>query len=471
MLFNNPLFFVFLAIVLLLLVFGNQKYKKLLLLVSSYTFYGFWDWRFLSLIAISTLIDFIVGKTLDDTNDSKKRKSLLLISIIANLGILGFFKYFNFFIDSFNSLLSNLDIATSTASLNIILPVGISFYTFQTMSYTFDIYRKEIKPTKSLLDFSNFVAFFPQLVAGPIERAKHLIPQLEKFNGLDFKGFKEGFVLIFMGLIRKVLISDNIAGLTDNYFSNYKELDSIYLLLGLLLFSFQIYFDFSGYSSIARGLSKLFGIDLMINFNQPYFSISFSEFWRRWHISLSTWLRDYLYIPLGGNRKGEVRTYINLSLTMLLGGLWHGASWNFVLWGALHGLYLIINRLFFEHKFKDKNGFGSIGSIFRMIFVYWLVLLTWLPFRAKDFTTTYDYFIRMHSFVGEIHSDAIMIILLLFILLFLIDYPAYKQKTHLFLLTYPKWLQIAVYLIGIIAIVLTMLLYQNTVRPFIYFQF
>ena len=335
MLFNNPKFFIFLFVVLSLMLFGNRNYRKLVLLFSSYIFYSFWDWRFLALILISTFVDFFIGKKIYESENEKHRRSFLIVSICVNLGILGFFKYFNFFTDSLELLLNYFNINESHFStLNIILPVGISFYTFQTMSYTIDVYRKQLAPSSSFLDFSIFVSFFPQLVAGPIERAKNLLPQIEKFNGLKKADIKSAIHILFLGYVQKVLIADNLAPISDSCFNNYESLSSIYLVSGLITFSLQIYFDFAGYSNIARGVAKIFGIDLMINFNQPYFSSSISEFWKRWHISLSEWLRDYLYIPLGGNKKGKFRTYNNLMITMILGGLWHGASWNFVLWGG-----------------------------------------------------------------------------------------------------------------------------------------
>jgi len=469
MLFNNPQFFVFFGICIVLLSFGPRKYKKCILLFSSYVFYGFWDWRFLLLIWISTIVDYVVGRKIFSTQDFIKRKILLFISVFTNLMLLGFFKYFNFFIDSFIDLFG---IDGYTRTLNIILPVGISFYTFQTMSYTIDIYRKQFRPTKSLLDFSNFVAFFPQLVAGPIERAKNLLPQIEKFNGISIKHIRSAIVLIFLGYTKKVLISDNIAPITDSYFDNFIQFDSIYAMSGLILFSFQIYFDFSGYSDIARGIAKLFGIDLMINFNQPYFSVSPSEFWKRWHISLSTWLRDYLYIPLGGNRNGNFRTNINLMTTMVLGGLWHGASWNFVFWGGLHGSYLMMYKIFSRKKYIEKrNLFTYLNKLIKISLVYLLVLITWIPFRTQDFATTWSFLNHIIFWSGSIDIGALILIVFILFVLVIIDLPAYITKDHLYLLRLPKWLMSGILLIGTIGIAITMLIYQATVRPFIYFQF
>jgi alginate O-acetyltransferase complex protein AlgI len=474
MIFTNPIFFIFLVVVVVLLILPikNKSYKKVILLVSSYYFYGYWDVRFLILIAISTIIDFVVGKSIYKTVAPKKRRLLLAISIISNLGILGVFKYYNFFVTSFIDILNQFGIHSSFATLNIILPVGISFYTFQTMSYTIDIYRKELQPTKSILDFSVFVSFFPQLVAGPIERARNLLPQIKNFNGIVLKGIKPALILMFMGYLKKVVISDNIAPLVDEYFLNYAELDSIYLITGLILFSFQIYFDFSGYSDIARGLAKLLGIDLMINFNQPYFSMNFSEFWKRWHISLSSWLKDYLYIPLGGNKKGKFRTKINLMTTMLLGGLWHGASWNFVIWGGLHGIYLIFGKILNIHNKSGSNALlKTIKSILQILIVQFLVLLTWLPFRSPDLRTTGAFLERIFFWQGGLNPSSIGLIALMYFSLIVIDLPAYLTKDHLYLLRLPKWILIVIIVVGVIAISLTMILYQNSVRPFIYFQF
>ena len=469
MLFTEINFLYFVFCILLLLAFGNKTYKKIVLLTSSYFFYGYWDWRFLSLIWISTIVDYMVGKAIYSSFDHKKRKRLLFISIITNLGILGFFKYFNFFIDSYNHLFGNSDHYTT---LNIILPIGISFYTFQTMSYTIDIYRKKIQPTKSILDFSNFVAFFPQLVAGPIERATNLLGQMGDFNGSSRKYVKTAFVLLFIGYVKKVLIADNIGSIVDPHFTNYFQLTSFQARFALILFSLQIYFDFSGYSDIARGLAFLLGIKLMINFNQPYFSKSPSEFWRRWHISLSTWLRDYLYIPLGGNRCGSIRTNINLMVTMLLGGLWHGASWNFVLWGGLHGIYLIFNKIIansFPFKRTIKN--QPIITFWKVIFTYTLILITWLPFRVKDFNVTYSIMNKILFWTGGVNYGEIILVFFFITLFLAIDLPAYFFKTELFLFQLPKWLFWAIISIGTSGVIYTILTKQNSAMPFIYFQF
>ena len=471
MLFTEINFVYFIFVVVALQFVGNNTYKKVVLLSASYFFYGYWDWRFLSLIWISTIVDFMVGKAIYSSFDHKKRKRLLFISIFTNLSILGFFKYFNFFIDSFNYL---TDRPEAFNTLHIILPIGISFYTFQTMSYTIDIYRNKLRPTKSILDFSNFVAFFPQLVAGPIERAKNLLPQMEKYSGVSSQYLKKAIILIFLGYVKKVFIADNIAPIVNHHFENYMLLNSFETFYALYLFSFQIYFDFSGYSDIARGLALLFGVNLIENFNQPYFSKSPTEFWSRWHISLSTWLKDYLYIPLGGNQAGLVRTNINLMATMLLGGLWHGASWNFVLWGGLHGFYLILNKIIRRYKAQRKsrrviNNFTPI----KILFTYLLILITWLPFRSNNLDVTISIFSNILNFTGNVSYSNVYTMLFLFVLLLSLDLPAYFLGTHLFLLKIPKMiLTIIIAIVTIFGIMITLFLNPiDTARPFIYFQF
>lgn len=334
MFFNSFIFFIFLAVVLPIFYKLPRRGKVVHLLIASYVFYGYWDWRFCFLLAASTVIDFFVGQQLHKSSIERRRKTLLMVSIVANLSFLAVFKYFNFFVDSIRAGLAPMGMDLDFLHMNIILPVGISFYTFQTMSYTIDIYRRKLEPTRSFLDFALFVSFFPQLVAGPIERARNLLPQIARLGNPSRTQFTEGLVLFVIGMFKKVMIGDTAGRIVDQIFTQPELYTSPELLCGLVLFSIQIYADFSGYSNIARGVAKLLGIDLMINFEQPYLSANITEFWRRWHMSLSSWLRDYLYITLGGSRGSTLRTYRNLMLTMLLGGLWHGASWNFVVWGG-----------------------------------------------------------------------------------------------------------------------------------------
>lgn len=338
MLFNSIDFAVFLPVVFILYWFVTNKNLKLqnfLIVVASYLFYGWWDWRFLSLILFSTLVDYAVGRKLKTENKDSKRKTLLWISIIVNLGFLGFFKYYNFFLDNFITAFSFFGAEIKANSLNIILPVGISFYTFQTMSYTIDVYRRKLEPTKNFIAFSAFVSFFPQLVAGPIERASNLLPQFYKKRTFNYSNAVKGMRQILWGLFKKVVIADNCAEYANLIFNNSPDYSGVTLVLGAIFFTFQIYGDFSGYSDIAIGTSRLFGFELKQNFAFPYFSRDIAEFWRRWHISLSTWFRDYLYIPLGGSRGGTWFKIRNTFVIFIVSGFWHGANWTFIVWGIM----------------------------------------------------------------------------------------------------------------------------------------
>ena len=344
MLFNSVDFAIFLpvAFVLYWFVFSNSlKYQNLLIVASSYMFYGWWDWRFLGLIVFSTVLDFYIGKTLAKTTHERNRKLLLYTSVGVNLGFLGIFKYCDFFILGFIDAFSLFGIDISAGSLNIVLPVGISFYTFQTLSYSIDVYRRKLKHTEDFMAFSAFVCFFPQLVAGPIERAKNLLPQFLKARKFNYEQAADGMRQILWGLFKKVVVADNCAVFVNQIFDNPDSLSGSTLFLGAVLFAFQIYGDFSGYSDIAIGTSRLFNINLKQNFAYPYFSRNIGEFWRRWHISLSTWFRDYLYIPLGGSKGGAWNKIRNVFVIFLVSGLWHGASWNFVVWGGLNALYFL----------------------------------------------------------------------------------------------------------------------------------
>jgi len=384
MVFNSLVFLVFFLVVYGLYRALPHKGQNVLLLVSSYFFYGWWDWRFLSLIFISTLVDYWAGLAIHGAGENeRKRKLALWASLATNLGFLGFFKYFNFFADNLAVLLQTIGVEAAARHLDIILPVGISFYTFQTMSYTLDIYRRQLKPTRSFLDFAAFVSFFPQLVAGPIERASRLLPQIERPRRITAQGMETGLWLVAWGLFKKCVIADNLAVLVDGVFSG-QGAGGAATLLALYAFAFQIYCDFSGYSNIARGLARMMGIELMVNFNNPYFALNPKEFWSRWHISLSSWLRDYLYIPLGGSRKGARRTYINLALTMVLGGLWHGAAWTFVVWGVLHGLMLVVYHAWSARFFPKGTADSGKWVWTRRIVLFHLVCLGWLFFRANS---------------------------------------------------------------------------------------
>ena len=442
MLFNSGIFFLFFGIFFCLYWMLRQRlhWQNTLILAGSYLFYGWWDERFLILIALSTACDFICGlgaagpryprqhlqkaaglllgvtliatlptfstswinlvgilvlipagyllfRALDKLSGPQRRKAYLITSIALNLGLLGVFKYFGFFTESFIDAFTTLGLAVNEPLIQIILPVGISFYTFQTLSYTIDIYRKDMQPTERLVDFAAYVAFFPQLVAGPIERARNLLPQFEKQREWDADKVTSGALLFTWGLFKKIVIADNIAPIANAAFASPADTEPVLMLIGIIAFAFQIYCDFSGYSDMARGLARMIGFDLMLNFNLPYLSRTPSEFWRRWHISLSSWLRDYLYVPLGGNRKGKLLTYRNLFLTMLLGGLWHGAAWTFIAWGAFHGIILAVYRFFSIDTWLTRyQGLSAktvsinLGAWFVMTV---LTLIGWTFFRAE----------------------------------------------------------------------------------------
>ncbi len=386
MIFTTPAFVLFFCAFFWLWTLTEGRLRKWILLLASYIFYGSWNPNFLLLIILSTWVDYTVGRRLEQTEDSKTRKRLVTLSVFVNLGTLAVFKYFNFFVDSAIQGLTAMGLTAPTLSLEIILPVGISFYTFQTMSYTIDIYRREMKATRDPLDFAIYVAFFPQLVAGPIERAKRLLPQIESIQkGANYDS--TGWGLIAIGCFKKVVIADNLAHFVDAVYSNPSGVYGPALWFATYAFAIQIYCDFSGYSDIAVGLARLLGIQLIQNFEAPYAATSPSDFWRRWHISLSTWLRDYLYIPLGGNRGTRWLTYRNLMLTMLLGGLWHGAAWNFILWGAWHGLLLALFRLYQTRRsasrpMQPQN--SAISTMLKRLLFFHLVCFGWALFRAES---------------------------------------------------------------------------------------
>jgi len=387
MLFNSLPFIVFLVIVLALYYtsFLKWTHKKLMLLLASYIFYAMWNPPLVILLWISTMVDWTAGKKLAVLTNEKQRKLWLILSLVVNLGFLAFFKYGDFLLENFVNLMQGIGIAFEAKPLDIILPMGISFYTFQTMSYTIDMYNRKTERAKTFLDFALYVTFFPQLVAGPIVRAKDLITQFYEEKKATLNQFIWGSFLLTIGLFQKVVMADTLlSGASDTVFGSKDILHSADAWIGTLAFSGQIFFDFAGYSTCAIGIALMLGIILPDNFKYPYAAIGFSDLWRRWHISLSTWLRDYLYIPLGGNRNGIVKMYIALMLTMLLGGLWHGAAWTFVIWGALHGLYLVIERQF-RGKIKLKH--SGIQGISLAFLTYMCVNITWVFFRAKEFVT------------------------------------------------------------------------------------
>lgn len=385
MIFNSLEFAVFFAVVYGLYLLLPHRGQNFLLLVASYTFYGFWDWRFLGLLLLSTVVDYVLAQLIEAEPRSARRKRLLTISMVVSLTILGFFKYFNFFADSLAGLLQAMGFPVEAAHLNVILPWGISFYTFQTMNYTIDVYRGHLKASRNFGEFAVFVSFFPHLVAGPIMRASVLLPQVQQRRVITRERLRDGAWLFFWGLFKKVVIADNLAAVVDAQFAPGAAHNLGTVLLGVYAFAYQIYCDFSGYSDMARGMSKWMGFELMVNFNHPYFAVNPSDFWRRWHISLSTWLRDYLYIPLGGSRKSPIRTYVNLTITMLLGGLWHGANWTFVIWGAFHGLFLAVHRKVAGPE-RQAAALPPWKRILFMVGMFHAVCVGWLLFRAQNWS-------------------------------------------------------------------------------------
>lgn len=477
MLFNSLEFLLFLPTVFVLywFLFKNQlRAQNILLLVASYVFYGWWDYRFLSLIIFSTIVDYLVALRMQQTDKNQTRKFLLFISIGINLGLLGFFKYFNFFIESWVHAWNAFGVTMQSSTLQIILPVGISFYTFQTLSYTIDVYRKQLTPTKNFIDFAAFVTFFPQLVAGPIERASNLLPQFQKNRNFDFENAKSGVQLIIWGLFKKVVIADSCAVYVNVIFGDYQNMNSLTLILGAVYFAFQIYGDFSGYSDMAIGISKLFGFDLMRNFNYPYFSRDIAEFWRRWHISLSTWFRDYLYIPLGGSKGNKWQQVRNVFVIFLVSGFWHGANWTFIAWGFLNALYFLPLLLLNKNRSNigevvvnlNKKG---IKDLINIASTFILTCFAWIFFRAESIQMAIAYCAKLindFSFKIEYLAHERYNVELLLILAMFVWFEWINRKT---------WnpIQNDKYLLRTTIIILLMLalgVFSNHMN-FIYFQF
>ncbi len=405
MLFNSLEFLLFLPITFLLYWFVFKKSiqgQNILLLVASYIFYGWWDYRFLVLILASTLVDYTVGLALKREEASRsKRKLLLFTSFAFNLGLLFYFKYYNFFIESWVSAWESVGVVMDVKTLSIILPVGISFYTFQTLSYTIDVYKGKLEPTKNLVNFAVFVAFFPQLVAGPIERAANLLPQFSNVRNFVYDKAASGVYLIIWGLFKKVVVADNCAFFVNQIFENPEGFGSLELVLGAVLFAFQIYGDFSGYSDIAIGTARLFGLDLMTNFKFPYFSKDIADFWRRWHISLSTWFRDYVYIPLGGSRGGKLQQLRNVFVIFLVSGFWHGANWTFIVWGLIHSLLFLPLLLTKKNRVNVNNNGISFWPLLKIVFTFCMVTIAWVFFRADSVGIAVNYIGNMFSFQGS----------------------------------------------------------------------
>ena len=476
MLFNSLEFLLFLPTVFCLywfVFYKNLRKQNLLLLISSYFFYGWWDWRFLSLIFLSTIVDYFVGIKINDSSDKKTKKSYLWISILFNLGMLGFFKYFNFFIDSWIDFLGSFGyMHQSPWTLNVILPVGISFYTFQTMSYSLDIYFKKLKPTKDFISFASFVSFFPQLVAGPIERASNLLPKIINNRIFKYEQGVQGLRLILWGMFKKVVIADSLAIYVDTIFENYSSFNGGVLLLGLIYFSFQIYCDFSGYSDIAIGTAKLFGFEIMSNFKFPYFSRDIGEFWRRWHISLSTWFRDYLYIPLGGSRGGQWLSIRNTFIIFIVSGFWHGANWTFIMWGLIHtAIYIPLflrgkNRKYNTTTVAEDRWFPSLKELFQMGNTFLFTMIAWVFFRNDNINNAFEYLIKMITNIEVPTSNRFGVIFVFLFVLF--EWFMRKDERNLFYGLSRK-LRYSIYLILSLSII--EFFDRSLQSSFIYFQF
>jgi alginate O-acetyltransferase complex protein AlgI len=482
MLFNSISFAIFLPIVFLLYWFatkGNHKIQNVLLLVSSYYFYACWDYRFLFLLIFSTLLDYFTGIKISEAKNSTSKKNWLWLSIGINLGFLGIFKYYNFFSSSFADGLALLGVQVNPWTLQVILPVGISFYTFHGLSYVIDIYKDRIKPERNFIDYSVFVSFFPLLVAGPIERATHLLPQIIKNRIFNYTKAVDGLRQILWGLFKKIVIADNCAEYANMIFNNSSEYSGSTLVLGALFFSFQIYCDFSGYSDIALGTARLFGIELLRNFAFPYFSRDIAEFWRRWHISLSSWFKDYLYIPLGGSSGGTWQKIRNTFIIFLVSGFWHGANWTFIVWGLLNAIYIMPSIIFKSNRnnldivAKGKylptvREFVSIGITFS------LTNVAWVFFRANDVEHAFTYLSRTFSsaLFAPPHFHEIgkaVPILILTALFMLVEWIGREQQYAIAQLGFkwPKPVRWSIYY----GIVILIFYYAGNEQEFIYFQF
>ena len=467
MLFNSGAFLKFFAAFLLLyyLVRGDLRARNLLIVAASWLFYAWWDPRFLALLVFSSLMDFTIGLGLDRWQAPRHRKAMVTLSIMANLAILGFFKYYGFFVQSFSESLAALGISMNLRTLEIVLPAGISFYTFQSLGYTIDVYRGDIKAARNPVHFLAFVSFFPHLVAGPIMRASRLMTQFGQTRRITLPMIQEGIWLGLWGMFKKVVLADNLAPLVEMVYAGESPSGPM-VLLGTIAFGFQIYCDFSGYSDIARGTARILGFDLMHNFNLPYAATSIRDFWRRWHIGLSTWLRDYLYISLGGNRGSSARTCLNLFLTMVLGGLWHGAAWNFVLWGIWHGAGLIVNRLWNPQSREVER---KLGRMFNWAVTMLFILYGWLLFRANSWEHIVSLTAAFGRFTLPAWTSSYCINLVVFTLP-LIGIELWQKRSGdvLVALGLPAWARSGLQGILLIAIIL---FWETEKVQFIYFQF
>lgn len=477
MLFNSFTFILFFFIVYLLYRNLSHKGQNVLLLIGSYIFYMSWNWKFLSLILLSTVVDYFCGLKVHTSKTDFRKKSYLVLSIVVNLGVLAFFKYYNFFAENLVALTSMFGWVPGDVTLDIVLPVGISFYTFQTMSYSIDIYRKDIEPERNILNFALFVAFFPQLVAGPIERARSLLPQLQVPRKITNELIQKGVWMILWGYFLKVFVADNMGLIVDNVFAKSGIIPGGEALLGIYAFAFQIFGDFAGYSSIAIGVAALMGIHLRTNFLFPYFVTNPQDFWRHWHISLSSWLRDYLYIPLGGNRGGEAKLYRNLFLTMLLGGIWHGAAWTFVIWGVYQGGILIVHR-YFSPYVSQWTGNKSMSDpyqksirVAKVVFMFQITCIGWLIFRADSVDQIVSFFqsifFNITAYSPEILYYSLQLSFLALPLL-IIQFFQFKYGVENSLKRFPVYSRYAIYL-GLYYFIIVFGEYGS--REFIYFQF
>jgi D-alanyl-lipoteichoic acid acyltransferase DltB (MBOAT superfamily) len=474
MLFNSLEFFFFLPIVFVLYWFVFKQSlgrQNLLVLIASYFFYGWWSAAFMGLLMLSTLLDYAYGFGVASGNP-KKAKYFLWLSIANNLGILGVFKYYNFFASQFQQGFELLGVQCNTTFLNVALPIGISFYTFHGMSYVFDIYRGKQKPIRNFVDYAVFVSFFPLLVAGPIERAGHLLPQIQKVRSFNYRQAVEGLRLILWGLFKKVVIADSIAQLVDPVFNHYQDYNSTSLILAAFGFAIQIYGDFSGYSDIALGTAKLFGIELLSNFRFPYFSRDIAEFWRRWHISLSSWFKDYLYIPLGGSKNGLPKAVRNTFIIFIVSGFWHGASWNFISWGFIHACAFL--PLLLSDRNRKNNGaivaaqkkLPSLKELLQITATFSFVCFAWIFFRADTLAHAAGFINCIFQNYDSFAAPELTSVLYYAVVLLLIDWYLRRDERHL-RVPQQAWLRLSVY----ICLALAVLLKMDTEQSFIYFQF
>jgi alginate O-acetyltransferase complex protein AlgI len=479
MLFNSLAFAAFLPVVFLIywFVFNRSlKIQNIFLMAASYFFYGCWDWRFVFLLAFSTFLDYYAGLKIHHSDSDKHRKTWLLIAVVVNLSFLGFFKYFNFFSESFATLINNFGLQAHPTTLAIILPVGISFYTFHGLSYVFDIYNRKIVPTDNFVNYSLFVSFFPLLVAGPIERATHLLPQVEKPRVFNYTRAVDGLRQILWGLFKKVVIADNCAEYANLIFNNDTSYSGSTLLLGAIFFAFQIYGDFSGYSDIALGTARLFGFELLKNFAFPYFSRDIAEFWRRWHISLSSWFRDYLYIPLGGSKGGTWMKVRNTFIIFLVSGFWHGANWTFIVWGAINALFIMPSIIMKTNRnnldiVAQGRILPSLREMLAMGFTFTVTVFAWIFFRAESLTHAFRYISNIFSktILSRPQEDYKLLIFLI-IPFMIIEWLGRENNYAIekFGLKWPRFTRWALYSVIIFAIGMYM---QTEETAFIYFQF